>query len=84
MDYDILHYLVEIPMAAVTPLAIAAGVDAWNSLISQKRQAEVTILSEVSSEWLSTIRAGKGLFSTSMKWVSLVSLSCGISVVIWS
>lgn len=67
MDSDIIHYLVELPMAAFTPLAIAAGVDAWTWLLRQRPGAQVAIIGEISAGWLETIRAKKGLFSSSME-----------------
>jgi phosphatidylinositol 4-kinase len=54
-------------MTAFTPLAIAAGVDAWTWLLRQRPEAQVPIIGEIAAGWLETIRAGKGLFSTSMK-----------------
>ena len=69
MDNDIIHFLVELPMTAFTPLAIAAGVDAWTWLVRLRPEAEVTLLGEISAGWLQTIRARKGMFNTSMKWV---------------
>ncbi|KAK6909388.1 hypothetical protein I203_103405 [Kwoniella mangroviensis CBS 8507] len=68
MDRDILHYLVELPMAAFTPLAIAAGVDAWTWLLRQRPEAEVAIIGAITGGWLQTIRQRKGLFSTSMNY----------------
>jgi phosphatidylinositol 4-kinase len=67
MDSDIIHYLVELPMAAFTPLAIAAGVDAWTWLLRQRPEAEIALIGEISAGWLETIKAEKGLFSTGMK-----------------
>lgn len=71
MDHDILNDLVQLPMVAFTPLAIAAGVDAWTWLLRQRPEAEVAVIGAISAGWLQTIRARQGLFSTSMKWVSL-------------
>ncbi|WRT70200.1 uncharacterized protein IL334_007194 [Kwoniella shivajii] len=68
MDRDILHYLVELPMTAFTPLAIAAGVDAWTWLLRQRPEAEVPIIGAITAGWLHTIRQRKGLFSTSMNY----------------
>ncbi|ORY33464.1 hypothetical protein BCR39DRAFT_520273 [Naematelia encephala] len=68
MDSDIVHYLVELPMAAFTPLSIAAGADAWTWLLRARPGAEVAIIGEISAGWLATIGAGKGIFSTSMNY----------------
>jgi phosphatidylinositol 4-kinase len=70
MDSDIVHYLVELPMAAFTPLAVAAGVDAWTWLLRQRAGSDIAVMGEISAGWLETIRASKGLFNTSMKSVT--------------
>ena len=67
MDSDIVHYLVELPMAAFTPLAIAAGVDAWTWLLRQRPGSHIAVMGEISAGWVETIRSGKGLFSKSME-----------------
>lgn len=68
MDADILHCIVELPIKTFTPLAIAAGVDAWTWLVRQRPEAESSLMGEISAGWLGTIKAGKGLFSTSMNY----------------
>ncbi|RXK35906.1 phosphatidylinositol 4-kinase [Tremella mesenterica] len=68
IDSDIIHYLVELPMTAFTPLAIAAGVDAWTWLLRQRPEAEVAVIGEIAAGWIETVRAGKGMFSTSMNY----------------
>lgn len=70
LDRDLLHYVVALPMTAFTPLAITAGVETWTAILKQRKDAEVTIFSEITSGWLDTIRKNKGLFNTSMKCVS--------------
>jgi phosphatidylinositol 4-kinase len=67
MDSDIMHYLVSLPITIFTPLAIAAGVDAWTWLISERPEAQIALLGEISAGWLSTIRNKKGLFSNNME-----------------
>jgi phosphatidylinositol 4-kinase len=68
IDADILHYIVELPIKTFSPLAIAAGVDAWTWLVRQRPVAESALMGKISAGWLSTIKAGKGLFSTSMNY----------------
>lgn len=75
MDRDILHYLVELPMVAFTPLAIAAGVDAWTWLLRQRPEAEVAIIGAITAGWMQTIIEKKGFFNNSMKCVNVSNLS---------
>lgn len=67
LDRDLLYYIVALPMAMFTPLAITAGVETWTKVLKQRVDAEVTIFGEITVGWLDTIRRNKGLFSTSMK-----------------
>ncbi len=67
LDQDILHYLVHLPIRAFTPLAIAAGADAWSWLIAQRPEVEVSLITEISSAWVWTIKAQRGLFSNGME-----------------
>lgn len=68
LDSDIIHYLVELPITSFTPLAIAAGVDAWTWLLRERPESEVAMLGEISAGWIETIRSRKGLFSNSMDY----------------
>lgn len=63
IDREILHYLVALPMRSFTALGVAAGVDAWSWLISERPDIEVSLISEISDGWIWTIKARKGLFS---------------------
>lgn len=67
LDADILHCLVDLPMTVFTPLAIAAGVDAWTWLVRERPEAEIALMGEISAGWLNTVKEGKGLFNSSMK-----------------
>lgn len=73
-----MHYLVELPITAFTPLAIAAGVDAWTWLVRQRPEAQIPIIGEIAAGWLQTVRAGKGLFSTSMKYAFPAIFRCAV------
>ena len=66
-DNDILHFLVTIPIRAFSPRSVAAGVDAWTWLVSERPEFEMALLSEVVAGWTWTIESRKGLFSKSLK-----------------
>jgi len=59
--------LVALPIRSFTALGIAAGVDAWTWLISERPDIEVALSSEISDGWLWTIKHKKGLFSNHLK-----------------
>lgn len=67
LDNDILHHLVSIPIRAFSPRSVAAGADAWTWLVSERPSAEMSLLTEVVTQWTWTIETNKGLFSTAMK-----------------
>ncbi|WVO18533.1 hypothetical protein L204_106252 [Cryptococcus depauperatus] len=68
MDRDVLHYLVELPIVAFTPLAIAAGVDAWTWLLRQRPEAEVAVIGAITAGWMETVEAKRGVFNNSMNY----------------
>ncbi|KZT09606.1 atypical/PIKK/PI4K protein kinase [Laetiporus sulphureus 93-53] len=67
-DYDLLHYLVALPFEAFASSAISTGIEAWSWLIAEKPDYEVTLMSEIGSAWISTIKHEKGMFSTSLNY----------------
>lgn len=67
LDRDLLQYIVALPIAVFSPLAITAGVETWTTILKQRSDAEVAIFGEITAGWLDTVRRNKGLFSTSMK-----------------
>jgi phosphatidylinositol 4-kinase len=54
-------------MLALTPVTISAASEAWTAVIAARPAAQVSIIGEIAAGWLETIRAKKGLFSTSIK-----------------
>ncbi|KAF9014020.1 hypothetical protein BDQ17DRAFT_1475819 [Cyathus striatus] len=67
-DYDLLHYLIVMPFGVATPSAIAAGVDVWSWVISEKPEIEIILMGELLSAWSDTIQHEKGVFSTAMNY----------------
>ena len=66
-DYGFLHLLVALPFEAFTPSAIAAGIEVWTWVISERPEFEIALMAELSSAWITSIKHEKGLFSTSLK-----------------
>jgi len=66
-EYELLHYLVVLPVEVGTPSAISAGIEVWSWIISEKPDIEVAFMSEVVTAWSDTIKHERGLFSTSLK-----------------
>jgi len=63
-----MRYLVVLPFEGFTPASIAAGIDVWTWVISEKPECEVGVMMEINSAWLTTVRFEKGMFSTSQKY----------------
>ena len=65
-----MKYLVVLPFEVFTPAAIAAGIEVWTWVISEKP--------EYDSAWLATVRFERGVFSTSQKYsyFNFLSSSC--------
>ncbi|KAL4067760.1 hypothetical protein J3A83DRAFT_4359655 [Scleroderma citrinum] len=67
-EYSLLHHLVAIPFEVFTPAAIAAGIEVWTWVITEKPATEVGLMCEVMSAWFSTVRGRKGVFSQSLNY----------------
>ncbi|KAG6853905.1 hypothetical protein C0991_012574 [Blastosporella zonata] len=67
-DHDLLHHLVALPFEVATPPAIAAGIEVWTWIISNKPDVEVALMTEVLSAWSDTIKHEKGMFSSSLNY----------------
>lgn len=66
-EYTLLHHLVTLPFEVFTPSAIAAGIEVWTWVITEKPAAEVVLISEVLAAWFATVRDRKGVFSQCLK-----------------
>lgn len=71
-DYDLLHYLVELPFGVSTPSAIASGIEVWTWLIAENPDIEIALMSEMLSAWFDTITQRKGIFSQALKYALLL------------
>ena len=67
-DYELMKYLVVLPFEVFTPAAIAAGIEVWTWVISEKPEYEIGVMMEINSAWLATVRFERGMFSTSQKY----------------
>ena len=63
-----MRYLIALPFEAFTPASIAAGIDVWTWVISEKPEYEIAVMMEINSAWLATVRFERGMFSTSQKY----------------
>ena len=66
-DYELMKHLVVLPFEVFTPASIAAGIDVWTWIISEKPEYEIGVMMEINSAWLATVRFERGMFSTSQK-----------------
>ncbi|KAF5380919.1 hypothetical protein D9615_004166 [Tricholomella constricta] len=67
-EHDLLHHLVALTFAVATPSALAASIEVWTWVISEKPDVEVALMTEVLSAWSDTIRQERGMFSTSFNY----------------
>ena len=66
-----MKYLVAIPFEVFTPASVAAGIDVWTWVISEKPEYEIGVMMEINSAWLATVSFERGMFSTSQKYPDL-------------
>ena len=63
-----MKHLITIPFEVFTPNSIAAGIDVWTWVIAEKPEYEITVMMQINSAWLATVRFERGMFSTSQKY----------------
>lgn len=68
-DYRLMHYLVALPFQVFTPISITAGIETWTWLIAERPELEISLMVEICSGWVTTIKQGRGIFSKSLKSV---------------
>ena len=66
-----MKYLVALPFEVFTPASVAAGIDVWMWVISEKPEYEIGVMMKINSAWLATVRFERGMFSTSQKYLDL-------------
>ncbi|UZJ55413.1 hypothetical protein CBS101457_004733 [Exobasidium rhododendri] len=64
-NYDLLHYIVSIPIRIFTPSAISTASHVWNWIIGERPVVETKIMVEITLGWSTTVKERKGLFSQS-------------------
>jgi phosphatidylinositol 4-kinase len=69
-NFDLLHYIVSIPLKVFTPSAIKTASHVWTWIIGERPSVETKIMVEISLGWALTIKQRRGLFSRSMDWVN--------------
>ena len=69
-----MNYLVAIPCEVFTPASVAAGIDVWTWVISEKPEYEIGVMMEINPAWLATVSFERLMFLTSQKYPDLVFL----------
>lgn len=67
-NFDLLHYIVSIPLRVFTPSAIKTASHVWTWIIGERPSVETKIMVEISIGWGLTIKERRGLFSRSLDW----------------
>ncbi|WFD02688.1 1-phosphatidylinositol 4-kinase [Malassezia obtusa] len=66
LDFDLVHYLVAIPMTLCTKDALALATQAWAWVMGERPDAETALVSEIASGWARTIHARQGIYSPAL------------------
>ena len=64
--FDLVHYVVMIPMAICTRDAIQFAVQVWTWLMAERPDCETRLVGEIAHGWTYTIIARKGLYSPAL------------------
>lgn len=65
-DFELLHYIVAIPIRVFTPAAVTTASNVWTWIIGERPEVETKIMVEISIAFAGTIRARQGIFSQSL------------------
>ncbi|KAI9508312.1 hypothetical protein F5148DRAFT_1275830 [Russula earlei] len=65
-DYTLMYYMVALPFEVFTPSAIAAGIETWTWVISERPAFEIAMMAEINTAWMTSIRLERGIFSKTL------------------
>lgn len=66
IDFDLLHYIVAIPIRLLDPQIMLMASHAWSWIISERPATESKLMMELASAWKWTIEQRRGLFSPTL------------------
>ena len=61
--------MVALPFEVFTPSAIAAGIETWTWVISERPTFEIAMMAEINTAWMTSIKLARGIFSKTLKYV---------------
>ena len=64
-----MFYMVALPFEVFTPSAIAAGIETWTWVISERPTFEIAMMAEINTAWMTSIKLARGIFSKTLKYV---------------
>ncbi|WFD42423.1 1-phosphatidylinositol 4-kinase [Malassezia psittaci] len=64
LDFDLIHYLVALPMAICTKSSLLCATQAWAWVMTVRSDTETAIISEIATGWGRTIDAKQGIYSS--------------------
>ncbi|KAI0275884.1 atypical/PIKK/PI4K protein kinase [Russula aff. rugulosa BPL654] len=67
-DYTLMYYMVALPFEVFTPSAIAAGIETWTWVISERPTFEIAMMAEINTAWMTSIRLARGIFSKTLNY----------------
>ncbi|PWN34264.1 uncharacterized protein FA14DRAFT_161716 [Meira miltonrushii] len=67
-NFDLLHFIVSIPLLSFTPSAISTASHVWTWIIGERPSLETKIMVEITIGWGLTIKERRGLFSRKMDY----------------
>ncbi|KAI0273304.1 atypical/PIKK/PI4K protein kinase [Gloeopeniophorella convolvens] len=67
-DYTLMYYMVALPFEVFTPSAMAAGIETWTWVISERHEFEIAMMAEINTAWMTSIRLERGIFSKSLNY----------------
>lgn len=66
LDFDLVHYLVAVPMALCTKSALVLAAQAWSWVMAARPDAETAVVGEIASGWMRTVHARQGIYTPTL------------------
>ncbi|SPO37665.1 related to phosphatidylinositol-4-kinase [Pseudozyma flocculosa] len=65
-DYELLHFIVAIPMLVFSNEAVSTACQVWTWIIGERPEVETKVMVEITAAWSHTARTRRGLFSPAL------------------
>lgn len=66
LEFELVHYMVALPMAICTKETLALATQAWSWVMAERPEAETAVVTAIAAGWERTIHMRQGIYSTEL------------------